>query len=210
MSIAYLVIRILCLCLKIEKKYFVFLIQEEMSSDKTNIYILQCRSGKFYIGKSKNPQKRFEEHVKGGGSSWTSLYKPSQLLKVIPNASPFDEDKYVKEYMAKYGIENVRGGSYVEKELDDVQLEMLQREIRGATDVCSRCGRKGHFVANCYATKDVKGNELESEYETDDSDEDDNDECDRCGREGHYASSCYAKKDVNGESIDSEDDYDSD
>jgi hypothetical protein len=37
--------------------------------------------------------------------------------KIIKNCSSFDEDKYVKEYIAKYGIDKVRGGSYVTNDL---------------------------------------------------------------------------------------------
>ncbi len=154
----------------------------KMSNEKTNIYILKLRNNKYYIGKSKNPQKRFEEHIKGDGSSWTSLYKPIQIEKIISDASPFDEDKYVKIYMEKYGVENVRGGSYSEVELDEVQEEALEREIRGATDACTRCGRKGHFIKDCYARSDVNGNEFddsddseEDDYDSDDSEEDDYD-----------------------------------
>jgi predicted GIY-YIG superfamily endonuclease len=88
---------------------------------KTNIYILQLKDGKYYIGKSDNVMKRYEEHLQGKGSKWTTMYKPISVVKVIENASPFEEDKITKEYMAKYGISNVRGGSYVSITLDDVQ-----------------------------------------------------------------------------------------
>ena len=83
--------------------------------------------------------------------------------------------------MAKYGTENVRGGSYVQLDLDDFQKETLNREKWGAKDLCKQCGRSGHFVKDCYATKDVSGNAIV--YEEDDSEEEEElwgcESCDR-------------------------------
>jgi cellular nucleic acid-binding protein len=133
----------------------------------------------------------------------------------------------VKEYMAKYGIDMVRGGAYSNCELDDEQIRLLEREILGASDKCYNCGRKGHFASdcraapasatsssnckrcgrsghvekNCYATKDIYGDEI------DDGDSD-GDECYRCGRDGHYARDCYAKRDIYGDEISDESDDD--
>ena len=130
----------------------------------TNIYILRLQGGYWYVGKSENPMKRFEEHMRGHGSSWTKLHKSIACERVISNASVFDEDKYTKEYMSKYGIDKVRGGTYVETELQEEQIAALQKEIWGAQDKCTRCGRGGHFVKDCYATTDYQGNEIQ-EYE---------------------------------------------
>jgi len=121
----------------------------------TNIYILKLEGGNYYVGKSDNPAQRFIQHINGEGSAWTKKYRPIKLLNIIPNASGFDEDKHVKELMAKYGIEKVRGGTYVQDKLSAAQEEMLKKEIRGATDCCTRCGKEGHFVANCWAKKEA-------------------------------------------------------
>jgi hypothetical protein len=115
----------------------------------TNIYILKLEKGKFYIGKSSDVMLRYQQHLNGNGSAWTKQYKPIALEKVIPNASPFDEDKYTKQYMAKYGIENVRGGTYVSIDISEEQEDLLRREIRGAEDSCQKCGRQGHFASQC-------------------------------------------------------------
>jgi predicted GIY-YIG superfamily endonuclease len=131
-----------------------------MSMSKTNIYILKLTDNKYYVGKSKDPEKRFMEHVNGDGSTWTAKYEPIEILKVIKDASPFDEDKFVKEYMSKFGIKNVRGGSYVKEALDEIELYNLKKEIWGATDCCTQCGRKGHFVKDCYYTTDIDGDSL--------------------------------------------------
>ena len=46
--------------------------------------------------------------------------------------SMFEEDALTKEYMAKYGIENVRGGTYCKEILDTAQVELLKKEIQSA------------------------------------------------------------------------------
>ena len=124
----------------------------------TNIYVLKLEGGKYYVGKTNNLIKRYEEHLSGRGSAWTRAYKPIKLEKTIENVSPFEEDKVTKEYMSKYGIDKVRGGSYVETELSDFQKDALNTEIWAAKDCCTNCGRKGHFVKDCYATSDASGN----------------------------------------------------
>ena len=128
----------------------------------TNIYILKLKQGKYYIGKSDDPHKRFIEHVEGRGAYWTKKYEPLELERIIENASPFDEDKYTKEYMAKYGIDKVRGGSYVTGKLNKEQLAFLQREIWGAQDVCFLCGGQ-HFVRYCKKRKGTTGEAKEIE-----------------------------------------------
>lgn len=128
---------------------------------KIDIYVLLLKGGRYYIGKSKNIERRYFEHCKGKGSEWTRLYPPIRIEKIIERASPFDEDKLTKEYMSKYGVENVRGGSYVEEELDDFQIEMLNREIWGAKNMCKRCGKPNHFEKDCYSIYDIDGYYIE-------------------------------------------------
>ena len=65
--------------------------------------------------------------------------------------------------MSIYGIENVRGGSYVEIELSEFHIDALKMEIWAAKDLCTQCGRNGHFVKDCYAKKDASGNKIEYE-----------------------------------------------
>ena len=121
------------------------------------IYILRLKAGKYYIGKTKNVDKRWTEHTAGCGSGWTKKYPPVSLVKSVVSTSQFDEDRYVKEYMGKYGIENVRGGTYSNVVLDANCIAVLEKEIRHSNNLCVRCGRGTHFVKDCYATTDSDG-----------------------------------------------------
>jgi len=159
----------------------------------TTIYILRLEGGRYYVGKTNNVMKRYAEHQRGYGSSWTRKYKPVSIERTIENASPFEEDKMTKEYMCKYGIDRVRGGSYVEITLSEFQIEALNLEIWGAKNLCKQCGCAGHFQKDCYAGGDSDSDYFEELL--------DNDACYRCGRDGHYSSECYARTDVNGEYI---------
>ena len=127
------------------------------------IYILKLENGKYYVGKTTNPSFRIETHFKSNGSAWTSKYNPISIEAIFPDCDDYDEDKYTKKYMAKYGIENVRGGSYVQIELSEFHTEALKMEIWGANDRCVQCGRTGHFVKDCYAKTDISGNTIEYE-----------------------------------------------
>ena len=122
-----------------------------------NIYILKLKNDKYYVGKTHDVDARFLEHISGSGSLWTKLYEPISIEQIIPNATPYDEDKYLKEYMGKYGIDNVRGGSYVLEKLDDAQRKSLQKEIWGAKNLCFRCGYNNHFIKDCYANTTIDG-----------------------------------------------------
>ena len=134
------------------------------------IYILKLKNNKYYIGKTQNVENRYEQHLNGNGSSWTKKYKPVSIIKQIKSTSQFDEDKYVKEYMLKYGIKNVRGGTYSSIELDKVSLFQLQKELWHSKNLCTRCGRNSHFVKDCYAKTDINGNVIDDDTSSSDTD----------------------------------------
>ena len=114
------------------------------------IYVLALEEGKYYVGKTyKTIQERYAEHCCGYGSGWSKKYKPIKLLEAYDNCSDYDEDKYTKIYMAKYGIENVRGGAYCRIHMPCSQVKLLNREIWNAENKCLECGSKKHYVNRC-------------------------------------------------------------
>jgi hypothetical protein len=128
------------------------------------IYILKLEQNKYYIGLSKYPESRIQEHFNGNGSSFTSLFKPIQIIKQIQTYDRYDEDKIVKQCMSKYGILNVRGGSYSNIELSDTIVDFLEKEIMHARNACFRCLKRGHFMKNCNAKTNIRGSSLSSKY----------------------------------------------
>ncbi len=140
------------------------------------LYVLELKDNYVYVGKTNNLELRIEEHREGKACSWTEKHPFVKIISYKQLTNILDEDNTVKEYMIKYGIDKVRGGSYVTDTLKDYQLLSLNREFRGAADVCFKCGSPEHWVKDC--------NEQKS--------------CTRCGRNNHIQSKCYAKTHING------------
>jgi hypothetical protein len=113
------------------------------------IYVLQLEEDKYYIGKTNNLAFRLENHFNSNGSAWTKKYKPIKVLELISNCDDYDEDKYTRKYMDKYGIDNVRGGSFCEINLNENNLITLNQMSNGTNNKCFICGSDQHFAKDC-------------------------------------------------------------
>lgn len=60
---------------------------------------------------------------------FAKTYKPKKIIETLYHIDEFDVDKMVKKYMAQYGINNVRGGSYQNEKLTYLQESVLKQEL---------------------------------------------------------------------------------
>lgn len=80
------------------------------------IYILELENDKFYVGKSRNFERRLNQHTFGKGSAWTQLYKIIKVYKIFQFSvnSEFEEiemeNEVTLQLMREKGWQNVRGG----------------------------------------------------------------------------------------------------
>ena len=152
-----------------------------------NLYILKLKNNKYYVGTTnKNIYERLQEHINGNGSKWTKLHKVISLEKSIENCDKFDEDKWTKIYMNKYGIENVRGGTYCKLELDNNSINLITKEVSHANNKCLYCNKFGHYINNCpnkkntinskYYSKNLNYLNMSCDYDSESDYESDSDE----------------------------------
>jgi predicted GIY-YIG superfamily endonuclease len=103
-------------------------------TSQTSIYVLELKEGKYYVGQSSSVVEKVYQHFNGEGCAWTQQYKPIKLLELRDVHTSFDENNITKEYMKRYGIEHVRGGSYHRIILEDNVISLLNQEIWPSED----------------------------------------------------------------------------
>tara|TARA_B110000196_G_C20836525_1_gene516263 strand:- start:320 stop:670 length:351 start_codon:yes stop_codon:yes gene_type:complete len=78
------------------------------------VYVLKCKNQKIYVGFTKT-EKRISNHFTNfTTSSWTDRYPPVNIIKVLVDKPKKLEQWLTQFLMVKYGINNVRGGSYTQ------------------------------------------------------------------------------------------------
>ena len=127
-------------------------------SDKV-IYVLSLVDDKYYVGATTENQleERVSEHRAKKRSAWTNHYPMVKLIAIYRNVDNWTEDIITKQYMRKYGVDNVRGGSFATIRMPRYQHQLLCNEINTSNNVCWRCGRSNHFIADCYAKTHING-----------------------------------------------------
>jgi hypothetical protein len=163
-----------------------------------HIYVLELTNNKYYVGKTKNPIYRMTDHFTDGGSAWTKKYPPISIRELRPDRPDIDEQIVTQEYMNKFGIDNVRGGPWCKIFLDSSEKRIIDGIIKSGTDVCYKCGEKGHFSNKCVTRKPPHNNAFPFRVPTIRKKIA---ACKRCGRKNHNHYSCYAKTHIRGYSL---------
>lgn len=99
-------------------------------SSYVSFFLIELEHGKFFAGASVDPLKELEEHREGlSGISWTQIHRPIRLREIISVAQKNDLNDYVRQTMLKYGVDNVRGGSWSYPRLTDKDRQQLSKEL---------------------------------------------------------------------------------
>ena len=93
------------------------------------IYVLRLENEKYYVGRTKDFSKRYDQHLKGRGSPWTQINKPIGTVLINDELLNTDENEMTFRMMALHGIDNVRGGSYCMLTFTQNVLFKLQHQI---------------------------------------------------------------------------------
>lgn len=84
------------------------------------LYVLKLEHGCWYIGMSRNVDRRYKAHQKGK-TIWTKEHKPLEMVEVRETGLTSDseaaicEDELTIEYARQYGVDRVRGGGYCQR-----------------------------------------------------------------------------------------------
>ena len=142
------------------------------------VYTLALADRCWYVGTTRDLDKRLADHRAGCGATWTSLHKP--LCSSFDHTEMCDpvndpdgklrEHYYLQLLMLKHGIDKVRGATYVFENLPrDQVLALAQQLFHHAEDKgCDNCGRGTVPHAwyrhcdqhECRASTDVCGNPI--------------------------------------------------
>lgn len=82
------------------------------------LYVLKLEHNCWYVGMSRDVDRRFKRHLKGKGAQWTLAHKPISIHEIretgLNNDSEVSllEDELTLDMARMYGMDNVRGGGY--------------------------------------------------------------------------------------------------
>lgn len=78
-----------------------------------DVYVLKLEHECFYIGFTKNIDRRIADHFKGKGAIWTQLHEPISVLKVFPDKTLNFENELTERAIKRYGFSFVLGGDHI-------------------------------------------------------------------------------------------------
>ena len=103
----------------------------------STLYVIQCETPRtYYVGSTANFPQRFQQHLDGYGSKWTSRHGCKKLVCKFPVPtveSQARENDVWMMYAHIYGPERVRGGdvTVVQRNNDDSIPDYLLPECFG-------------------------------------------------------------------------------
>lgn len=93
------------------------------------IYVLELSCNKYYVGSSNYPVNLSYSEYLCDNHIWLKNFKIVGYVEIVPDCSDYDVEKYVIKYMQKFGIDNVRGGTFYQNILPKHTLKTLHAII---------------------------------------------------------------------------------
>ena len=124
---------------EMDKRGINTMVRAEYYDQNIQLYVLKLENDNWYIGSSRNVERRFKKHLSGKGSKWTSQHIPIEIVEVIDTNTNHDveackkEDDLTLQYATKYCAQKVRGGGYSQVEV----TPHWPREIIESEKICS-------------------------------------------------------------------------
>ena len=119
----------------IEDKFINFFYEDDqIISNDLKILIFECENDKLYIEVTNNVQEITDFYLgkikkKNLWCEWLLLNEPIKILTILDTIDGFDEDKYQIYFMYLFGIDNVRGGSFIDPVLSDKDICVITKII---------------------------------------------------------------------------------
>eukprot|EP01022_Parablepharisma_sp_SALTPOND_P013383 TRINITY_DN1787_c0_g1_i1.p3 TRINITY_DN1787_c0_g1~~TRINITY_DN1787_c0_g1_i1.p3 ORF type:complete len:234 (+),score=1.45 TRINITY_DN1787_c0_g1_i1:98-799(+) len=132
------------------------------------IYVLLLKEGKYYVGFTRRRNGRrildhWSEVMKEGknkAAAWTKKYPPVMVIGFIEGDEE-DESLLTLQLMKHFGIDNVRGGQWVEINLSvKPDLESNKPLVHKDGNTCYHCSLEGHWTNGACPYKGRKTDKL--------------------------------------------------
>lgn len=132
------------------------------------LYVLELENNFWYVGRSRNCEKRFLEHQQGSGAKWTKLHKPIRMQCKLLELDLNHETRLPIQLMIMYGADRVRGGIYNRLHYNIITLNKIMNSKiidfdkysqleETDTGKCFFCLRTNHRVQTCDEKIDIDG-----------------------------------------------------
>jgi hypothetical protein len=104
-------------------------------------FAIRFKNGSYFITSADDPQLTFNEFLRRG-------FYPISIESIINNSESYHEWALFREYLAKYGIEKVRGASYTEFILTDIQRQTLLQFMNSWSPIREKTDSDMDVIAN--------------------------------------------------------------
>ena len=103
-----------------------------------NLYIIELTDNRFFIHHQQNLDDSDSNKIMENCShlfKFVYKYKPIKILDIILNIELLEVDRYVLQYMEKFGVDVVRGGSYIDEILPGFMTKSINVQLNTAFSI---------------------------------------------------------------------------